>query len=220
LSSKTLLAVDNTFASFYNQKPLQLGADIVMYSATKFICGHGDTVGGVIIGKQDFINYVKDYTIRDLGGIISPFNAWLLLRGLRTMSVRMEAHNRNGMEVAKFLENHPKIEWVRYPGLPTHPQYEIAQRQMSNYSSMIAFELKGGREAGRKLMNTVKLCICAVSLGDAATLIEHPASMTHSSYSKQALKKAGISEGLVRIAVGIEDVRDIIADLGQALNSC
>ncbi len=218
--NKALLAVDNTFASFYNQKPLDLGADIVMYSATKYISGHGDTVGGVVIGKQDFINYVKDYTIRDLGAIISPFNAWLLLRGLRTMAVRMEAHNRNGLEVARFLEHHPKVSRVRYPGLTSHPQYQIAKKQMLNFSSMIAFELRGGREAGRKLMNSVKLCVCAVSLGDAATLIEHPASMTHSSYSKQALKESGISEGLVRISVGIEDVHDIIADLEQALKHC
>lgn len=218
--NKALLAVDNTFASFYNQKPLKFGADIVMYSATKYISGHGDTVGGVVISKQEFINYMKDYTIRDLGGIISPFNAWLLLRGLRTMAVRMEAHNYNGMEVAKFLENHPKVEWVKYPGLPSHPQFQIAKKQMSNFSSMIAFELKGGRNAGRTLMNNIKLCICAVSLGDAATLIEHPASMTHSSYSKQALKESGISEGLVRMSVGIEHYQDIIDDLKQALDKC
>jgi methionine-gamma-lyase len=133
------------------------------------------------------------------------------------MAVRMEAHNHNGMEVAKFLEQHPKVAWVRYPGLKSHPQYEIAKKQMSDFSSMIAFELKGGRDAGRKLMNSIKLCICAVSLGDAATLIEHPASMTHSSYTKQALKESGISEGLVRMSVGIENPKDIIADLEQAL---
>ncbi|MEO0076383.1 MAG: aminotransferase class I/II-fold pyridoxal phosphate-dependent enzyme [candidate division WOR-3 bacterium] len=216
--NKILLAVDNTFASFYNQKPLDLGADIVMYSATKYISGHGDTVGGVVIGKKDFITYMKDYIIRDLGGIISPFNAWLLLRGIRTMAVRMQAHNGNGLEIAKFLEKHPKIKWVKYPGLPSHPQYEIALKQMSGFSSMIAFELKGGREAGRKLMNNVKLCVCAVSLGDCATLIEHPASMTHSSYSKQALEESGISEGLVRLSVGIEYYQDIIDDLRQALD--
>lgn len=217
---KAQLAVDNTFATFYNQRPLQLGADIVINSSTKYISGHGDTVGGIVVGKQNFITYMKDFIIRDLGGIISPFNAWLLLRGLRTLAVRMEAHNRNGMAIAKFLENHPKVSWVRYPGLKSHPQYDIAKKQMSGFSSMIAFELKGGREAGRKLMNTIKLCICAVSLGDCATLIEHPASMTHSSYSKQALQESGISEGLVRMSVGIEDPKDIIADLAQALKKC
>ncbi|MCX7757232.1 MAG: PLP-dependent aspartate aminotransferase family protein [candidate division WOR-3 bacterium] len=212
------LAVDNTFASFYNQKPLNLGADIVVYSATKYISGHGDTVGGVVIADKDFIAYLKDYIIRDLGGILSPFNAWLLLRGLRTMAVRMDRHNENGLAVARFLEEHPKVRWVKYPGLTSHPQYEIAKRQMTGYSSMIAFELKGGREAGRKLMNNLKLCICAVSLGDVATLIEHPASMTHSSYSKEALKDSGISEGLVRMSVGLEAQEDIIADLKQALD--
>ena len=218
--NKALFAIDNTFATFYNQKPLQLGADIVIHSATKYISGHGDTVGGIVIGEKDFIAYMKDYTIRDLGGILSPFNAWLLLRGLRTMAVRMEAHNRNGMEVAKFLANHPKVTWVKYPGLKSRPEYEIAKKQMSGFSSMIAFELKGGRKAGQILMNSIKLCICAVSLGDAATLIEHPASMTHSSYSKEALRQSGISEGLVRMSVGIEDSRDIIADLEQALEKC
>ncbi len=213
-----LLAVDNTFASFYNQKPLKLGADIVVYSATKYISGHGDTVGGVVIGKKDFINYMKDYIIRDLGGIMSPFNAWLLLRGLRTMAVRMQTHNYNGRKVAEFLEKHPKVAWVKYPGLKSHPQYGIAQKQMTDVSSMIAFELKGGRNAGRKLMNNVKLCVCAVSLGDCATLIEHPASMTHSSYSKQALEESGITEGLVRLSVGIEYYQDIIDDLKQALD--
>lgn len=213
-----LLAVDNTFASFYNQKPLKLGADIVVYSATKYISGHGDTVGGIVIGKKDFVTYMKDYIIRDLGGIMSPFNAWLLLRGLRTMAVRMQTHNYNGRKVAEFLEKHPKVAWVKYPGLKSHPQYEIAQKQMTDVSSMIAFELKGGRNAGRKLMNNVKLCVCAVSLGDCATLIEHPASMTHSSYSKQALEESGITEGLVRLSVGIEYYQDIIDDLKQALD--
>ncbi|MEO0092314.1 MAG: PLP-dependent aspartate aminotransferase family protein [candidate division WOR-3 bacterium] len=216
--NKLLLAVDNTFASFYNQKPLKHGADIVIYSATKYISGHGDTVGGIVIGRKDFINYMKDYIIRDLGGIISPFNAWLLLRGLRTMAVRMQAHNYNGRKVAEFLEKHPKVAWVKYPGLKSHPQYNIAQKQMTDFSSMIAFELKGGRTAGRKLMNNVKLCVCAVSLGDCATLIEHPASMTHSSYSKRALEESGISEGLVRLSVGIEYYQDIIDDLRQALD--
>ncbi len=216
--NKAILAVDNTFASFYNQKPLNFGADVVMYSATKYISGHGDTVGGVVVGEQKFISDMKDYIVRDLGGIMSPFNAWLLLRGLRTMAVRMQAHNYNGKIVAEFLEDHPKVAWVKYPGLKSHPHHAIAQKQMSDYSSMIAFELKGGREAGRKLMDNVKLCVCAVSLGEAATLIEHPASMTHSSYSKQALKASGISEGLVRLSVGIEYVKDIIDDLKQALD--
>jgi methionine-gamma-lyase len=210
------LVVDNTFATFYNQKPLKLGADVVVHSATKFISGHADTLGGLVIGKKDFIKDLKEKAIRCLGGVISPFNAWLLLRGIKTLGVRMERHNENGMRVAKFLAEQKEVTRLFYPGLPSHPQYPIARKQMSGFGSMLAFELKGGREAGRILMDNIKLCLCAVSLGDTATLIEHPASMTHSTYSKEALEKAGISEGLVRMSVGIEDYRDIIADLKQA----
>ncbi len=211
------LIVDNTFATFYNQKPLKLGADIVIHSATKFISGHADTLGGLVIGKKEFVKELKEVACRLLGGVQSPFNAWLLLRGLKTMGVRMERHNENGMRVARFLAQRKEVSYVSYPGLPSHPQYAIAQKQMTGPGSMLAFELKGGREAGRILMNSIKLCLCAVSLGDTATLIEHPASMSHSSYSQEDLKKSGISEGLVRMSVGIEDHRDIIDDLKQAL---
>lgn len=210
------LVVDNTFATFYNQKPLKLGGDVVVHSATKFISGHGDTLGGLAIGKRDFIKELKERALRCLGGVISPFNAWLLLRGIKTLGVRMERHNENGMQVAEFLAKEKEVARLFYPGLPSHPGHRIAKSQMSGFGGMIAFELKGGREAGRILMNNIKLCLCAVSLGDTATLIEHPASMTHSTYSKEALKEAGISEGLVRMSVGIEDHRDIIADLKQA----
>lgn len=213
-----LLAVDNTFSTFYNQRPLTLGADIVIHSATKFISGHGDTLGGVIISRGDYIKRIKSLYLRNFGGVMSPFNAWLLLRGLKTLGVRMAKHNENGMRVAEFLAGHPKISKVFYPGLKTHPQYLIAQRQMSGFGSMIAIEMKDGREAGRKLLNNIRLCVCAVSLGDTATLIEHPASMTHSTYSKEELREAGIKEGLVRISVGIEDSKDIINDLSQALS--
>ncbi|MEO0088242.1 MAG: aminotransferase class I/II-fold pyridoxal phosphate-dependent enzyme [candidate division WOR-3 bacterium] len=209
--------VDNTFATTFNQKPLKLNADISLHSATKYISGHGDTLGGVVISNKEIIENLKENLIRNFGGVLSPFNAWLLLRGLKTLALRMSRHNENGLKVAQFLENHPKIKRVSYPGLPSHPQYEIAKKQMSGFSSMIAFELKGGREAGRKLMNNIKLCVCAVSLGDTATLIEHPASMTHFTYSKEDLEKSGISEGLVRMSVGIEDSEDIIEDLEQAL---
>ncbi len=212
------LAIDNTFATFYCQRPLELGADIVVYSATKFICGHGDTVGGVVIGRKEFIKEVKDYVMRDIGGIISPFNAWLLLRGIKTIAVRMERHCENAQKVAEFLDNHPKVERVFYPGLSSHPQYRLAKSQMKSPGAMLAFELKGGREAGRKMMNSLKLCVVAVSLGDTATLIEHPASMTHSTYSKEELKEFGISEGLVRMSIGIENHEDIIDDLSQALD--
>ncbi len=212
------LIVDNTFATFYNQKPLRLGADIVVHSATKFISGHADALGGLVIGKKDFIAELKEKALRCLGGVLSPFNAWLLLRGLKTLAVRMERHNENGMKVAEFLSKEEKVSRLFYPGLPSHPQYKIACAQMAGgFGSMLAFELRGGREAGRILMNSIKLCLCAVSLGDTATLIEHPASMTHSAYSKEALAAAGISEGLVRMSVGIEDYQDIISDLKQAL---
>ncbi|MEO0096627.1 MAG: aminotransferase class I/II-fold pyridoxal phosphate-dependent enzyme [candidate division WOR-3 bacterium] len=211
------VVVDNTFATTFNQKPLKLKADISLHSATKYISGHGDTLGGVVISDKETIKNLKENLIRNFGAVISPFNAWLLLRGLKTLALRMSKHNENGLKVAQFLENHPKIQWVSYPGLPSHPQYEIAKKQMNGFSGMIAFELKGGREAGRKLMNNIKLCVCAVSLGDTATLIEHPASMTHFTYSKEDLEKSGISEGLVRMSVGIEDAEDIIEDLKQAL---
>lgn len=212
------LAIDNTFATFYCQKPLDLGTDIVIYSATKFICGHGDTVGGIVIGEKPFIKEVKDYVVRDIGGIISPFNAWLLLRGIKTMAVRMKQHCENAQKVAEFLENHLKVREVFYLGLKSHPQYELAKSQMESFGGMLAFELKEGREAGRRMMDNLKLCVVAVSLGDTATLIEHPASMTHSTYSKEDLEKFGISEGLVRMSVGIEGSQDLIDDLSQALD--
>ncbi len=216
-SVNALLIVDNTFATTYNQRPLKLGADIVVHSATKFLSGHGDTLGGLVIGRKEFIQELKDKALRCLGGVMSPFNAWLILRGLKTLGVRMERHNENGLRVAKFLAQEEKVSKLFYPGLPSHPQYKIAKSQMTGFSSMLAFELKGGREAGRILMNSIRLSLCAISLGDTATLIEHPASMTHSAYSKEALKASGISEGLVRMSVGIEDYRDIISDLKQAL---
>jgi methionine-gamma-lyase len=211
------LVVDNTFSTPYYQNPLELGASIVMHSATKYIGGHGDTVAGVVAGSKEFIDSLRGEFLRDWGGCLSPFNAWLLLRGLKTLPVRMDKHSENGMEVAQFLSYHPKIEKVMYPGLRTHPQHELAKRQMRGFGGMIAFLVKGGREAGKILMDNVELCTLAVSLGDVDTLIQHPASMTHSTYSPQALDSAGISESLVRISVGLEDVNDIVADLKQAL---
>ena len=211
------LLVDNTFATPYYQRPLELGADVVIHSATKYIGGHGDTVAGVMIGKKDFITRARFEMIRDLGGILSPFNAWLLLRGLKTLPVRMERHSENAMQIAQFLNFHPKVSRVWYPGLRTHPQHEIAARQMSGFGGMLAFELKGGRDAGVTLLNSVELMTLAVSLGDCDTLIEHPASMTHSTYSADELAAVGITGGLVRLSVGIEGVEDLIADLDQAL---
>ncbi|MFH0777309.1 MAG: aminotransferase class I/II-fold pyridoxal phosphate-dependent enzyme [Candidatus Eisenbacteria bacterium] len=213
-----LFAVDNTFCTPYYQNPIQLGADFVIHSATKYIGGHGDTVAGVIVGPGDKIKEMKKEFLRDLGGVISPFNAWLLLRGLKTLPVRMEKHSENATEIAQFLSFHPKVRRVWFPWLRTHPQYELARKQMRGPSGMIAFELKGGREAGRTLMNGVELCVLAVSLGDVDTLIQHPATMTHSSYTAEELEEVGITEGLVRLSVGLEDVEDIIYDLRRAMS--
>lgn len=211
------LVIDNTFATPYLQRPIEMGADIIIHSATKYIGGHGDTIAGIVIGKKDFITNLRAKILRDLGAVISPLNSWLLLRGLKTLPVRMDRHCANAFEVAKFLSLHPKINWVRYPGLSTHPQYELACRQMKKFGGMITFEIKGDREAGEKLMNNVGLITLAVSLGDCDSLIEHPASMTHSTYSAQELAEVGISEGLIRLSVGLEDPSDIINDLKSAL---
>lgn len=210
------LIVDNTFPTPYLQLPLSLGADIVVHSATKYIGGHGDTIGGLIVGSEEFVTRARE-VISDIGACISPFNAWLLIRGLKTLAIRMEMHSKNAMEIAKFLESQPKVQNVVYPGLPSHPQYETAKTQMKDFGGMIAFEMKGGKEAGKKLMNSVKICVLTISLGDIDTLIEHPASMTHSTYSDDELRKVGITLGLVRLSVGLEDVEDLIRDLEQAL---
>ncbi len=209
--------VDNTFCTPYLQNPLTLGADIVLHSATKYIGGHGDTVAGILVGRQDWILQARMEILRDVGGCISPFNAWLLLRGLKTLPVRMDRHMENAMEVAQFLAYHPKITEVIYPGLKTHPQHALAKRQQRGFGGMISFMVEGGREAGRTVMDSVQLCTLAVSLGDVDTLIEHPASMTHSTYGEDELKKVGIDPAMVRLSVGLENVEDIIADLRQAL---
>ncbi|WP_312520052.1 methionine gamma-lyase [Anaerospora sp.] len=212
------LMVDNTFMSPYCQRPLALGADIVVHSATKYLNGHGDVIAGIVLGKQEFINEVRFIGVKDItGGCISPFNAWLTLRGLKTLGVRMERHCQNALLVARFLAEHPHVENVNYPGLPGHPQHELAKTQMSNYGAMISFEIKGGIEAGRKAMNSVQLCLLAVSLGDTETLIQHPASMTHSPIPYAERIKAGITDGLIRLSVGLEDPKDIILDLDQAI---
>ncbi len=213
----TFLVVDNTFATPYYQRPLQLGADVVIHSATKYIGGHGDTIGGVIVGSQSFIDKARKETLRDFGGCLSPFNAWLLMRGLKTLPVRMERHSFNAMRIAQYLSFHPKVQYVSYPGLRIHPQHELAKKQMTGFGGMVSFILKGGKAAGQKLCDSVKLMTLAVSLGDCDTLIEHPASMTHSSYSEEQLHAAGIAPGLVRLSVGIEGIDDLIADLSQAL---
>ncbi|MFH1754890.1 MAG: aminotransferase class I/II-fold pyridoxal phosphate-dependent enzyme [Candidatus Latescibacterota bacterium] len=212
------LIVDNTFCTPFYQRPLELGADVVLHSATKYISGHGDTVAGILVGGKEYIQKVRSGILKDFGATISPFNSWLLLRGLRTLPVRMQKHTSSAIEIARYLSSHSKIDKVHYPGLETHPQYELANKQMSGYSGVIAFILKGGREAGRILMNKVNLWTLAVSLGDVDSLIQHPATMTHVAYSEDELQETGITGGLVRLSVGLEDTIDLIEDLDQALD--
>ena len=212
-----LLVVDNTFASPYLQRPLDLGADVALHSITKFINGHADVVGGVLVAKEKEVYGRLRSTMIAFGCNMDPHQAFLVLRGVKTLGIRVERAQRSAIEVARWLEAHPKVAWVRYIGLPSHPQHEIAKRQMSGFGSMISFELKGGLEAGKRLMDSVKVATLAVSLGGVETLIEHPASMTHASMSKEARDEAGFTDGLVRYSVGIEDVEDLIADLEQAL---
>ncbi|MEZ4526333.1 MAG: aminotransferase class I/II-fold pyridoxal phosphate-dependent enzyme [Desulfobacterales bacterium] len=211
------LIVDNTFASPYLQNPLELGADIVIHSATKYLSGHGDVVGGIIAGKQDMMARIREQHLIHFGPIMSPFNAWLISRGIKTLALRMERHCSSAMTVAQYLEVHPRVQKVYYPGLKSHPGHQTAQKQMKKYGGMIAFEVKGGIKAGKKVMNSVKLCTLAVSLGDCETLIQHPASMTHATYSPEERKKAGIADGLIRLSVGLEHPDDIMADLDYAL---
>ncbi|KOM95654.1 methionine gamma-lyase [Clostridium botulinum] len=218
-NKECLVFVDNTFCTPYIQRPLQLGADVVVHSATKYLNGHGDVIAGFAVGKEEFINQVKLFGIKDMtGSVIGPFEAFLIIRGMKTLQLRMEKHCKNAMEVAKFLESHPAVKKVYYPGLESFEYYELAKKQMSLPGAMISFELKGGVEEGKVVMNNVKLATLAVSLGDAETLIQHPASMTHSPYTAEERKEAGISDGLVRLSIGLEDVDDIISDLKQALD--
>ena len=209
--------IDNTFATPCGQQPIALGIDVVLHSMTKYLSGNGTVVAGVIVASKVFIDRAKKDILRNFGGVISPFNAWLTLHGVATLPLRFERHSANARVIAEFLESHPEIEWVRYPGLPSHPQHELAKRQMNDYGGMISFELKGGKETGERLVNRIRLCTLAVSLGDVRTLICHPASTTHLEVSPEARKRAGITDGLVRISVGLENATDIIADLHQAL---
>lgn len=215
-----LVAVDNTFASPYLQQPLALGADVVLHSVTKFINGHADVVGGIIVSKTKELDDRLRPLMISLGCNMDPHQAFLVLRGVKTLGIRMERAQAGAMQIAQWLENHPKVAWVRYVGLPSHPQHAVARRQMSGYGAMISFELHGGIEAGRTLMDNVHLATLAVSLGGVETLIEHPASMTHAGLPREQRLEAGITDGLVRYSAGIEDAADLIADLDQALQQC
>ena len=212
-----LAITDNTFASTYNQRPLDLGYDIVIHSATKYLNGHSDVTAGAILSTRERVDAMWDY-LRQYGPVLHPFDAWLLQRGLRTYTLRMERHNQNAMQVARFLEEHPAVECVYYPGLPSHPQHELALQQMTGgFGGMLAFELKGGFEAAYRLVRRTELCVLAVSLGAVETLITHPASMVHSFQSAEEKDRAGIAPGLIRLSVGLERADDIADDLDRAL---
>ena len=211
--------VDNTFATPYLQRPLDLGADTVVHSATKYLNGHGDVIAGVIVGKADYIATCRMFGVKDMtGAVMSPFNAFLMQRGLKTLDIRMDRHCANAMKVAKFLHDHPAVEKVYYPGLEDFEGYEIAKKQMSKPGAMMSIELKADRARVAAALNKLELCTIAVSLGDAETLVEHPASMTHSTYTAEELKASGISEGLVRISIGLEDPEDVIADFKKVFD--
>lgn len=213
-----LLVVDNTFCSPYLQNPLDLGADVTFHSVTKFINGHADIVGGIIIAKEKEVYDRLRGMMVNMGCNMDPHQAYMVIRGLKTLGIRIDRAQENAKKVAEFLSNHPKVEWVKYPGLDNFAQKDLVEKQMRGPGTMISFGLKGGLEAGKTLMNSVKLAILAVSLGGVETLIQHPASMTHSKVDKEAKEKAGIYDELVRFSVGIENIEDIIEDLSQALN--
>lgn len=212
------LVVDNTFCSPYLQRPLDMGADIVLHSMTKFINGHADIVAGMLVTKTKEDYQLLRGIMVNIGCNMDPHQAWLTRRGLKTLGIRIDRAQESSIKVAEFLENHPKVDWVRYPGLKSHPQYELAKKQMDGPGSMISFEVKGGLNAGKVVMNNVKLALLAVSLGGVETLIQHPASMTHSKLTDEKQLAGGITKGLIRLAIGIEDVEDIIKDLDQALS--
>lgn len=210
--------VDNTFATPYNTKPLELGADVVIHSLTKYIGGHGDLLGGAVVSNdKEFLRECRLGTLMHFGAVMAPFTAFLACRGLKTLGVRMRQYNESALKIAKWLDANPKIEIVRYPFLESNPQYEIARRQMRGGGGMISFDVAGGLEAGKKFINSLKLCALAVSLGDTETLVEQAAAMTHTMIPREVREAAGITDGMIRMSVGLEDPDDIIADLAQAL---
>lgn len=212
-----LLVIDNCFATPYIQNPIKHGADIVVHSATKLIDGQGRVLGGVAVGRADLIREIYLFA-RNTGPAMSPFNAWVLSKSLETLSIRVEKHCENALKVAQFLEAHPNVESVKYPFLPSHPQYQIAKKQMRLGGNIVAFEIKGGIEAGRNFLNKIQMCSLSANLGDTRTIVTHPASTTHSKLSVEERLAVSITDGLVRTSIGLEHVDDIIADLSQALS--
>jgi cystathionine gamma-lyase len=214
-----VVAVDNTFASPYFQRPLSLGADIVVHSTTKYMGGHSDVIGGAVVtSNPDFYEGMKFYQ-NAAGGVPGPFDSWIVLRGLKTLAVRMRQHEENALAVAEFLQGHPEVETVSYPGLPNHPQHELAKRQMSGFSGMVSFTLKGGAEAAYAAVQKTEVFHFAESLGGVESLITHPATMTHAAIPREQREARGVTDGLMRLSVGIEDKEDLIADLDQAISS-
>jgi len=217
-SKGVLVVVDNTFCSPYLQRPIEMGADVVVHSTTKFLNGHSDSIGGVVISNSDELAERIGFLQNAVGAILSPWDSWLVLRGVKTLAVRMKQHEANGMAMASYLRNHKKVRKVYYPGLPDHPQHALAKRQMSGFGAMISFEL-GSKERAAAVLNRVRLCSLGESLGGVETLISHPETMTHASVPIEERKRLGITPGLVRISVGIEDIEDLIADLEGAFEA-
>ncbi len=211
-----ILIVDNCFATPYISKPIDFGADLVVHSATKLIDGQGRVLGGVVVGRADLIHEIYLFS-RNTGPAMSPFNAWVLSKSLETLAIRVEKHSENALKVAEFLESHPQVSLVKYPFLKSHPNYEVAKKQMKLGGNIVAFEVKGGIEAGRNFLNNIKMCSLSANLGDTRSIVTHPASTTHSKLSDSERLEVGITPGLVRCSVGLENVDDIIADLKQAL---
>ena len=214
---QVLLVVDNCFATPYLQKPINFGADLVIHSATKLIDGQGRVLGGLIVGRQDLITEIKSF-YRNSGAALSPFNAWVLSKSIETLAVRLDRHCENALELAKHLQNHPKITKVKYPFLPNHPQYEIAIKQMLKGGNIVTFELKGGIESGQTFLNQTQMCSLSANLGDTRTIVTHPATSTHSKLSPEDRARVGISDGLIRLSIGLENIEDIKQDIAQALD--
>ena len=211
-----LLVIDNCFATPYLQQPIKYGADLVVHSATKLMDGQGRVLGGVVVGKAELVREIYLFS-RNTGPALSPFNAWVLSKSLETLAIRVDRHCENALKIASYLENHENISKVKYPFLKSHPQYEIAKKQMKLGGNIIAFEVKGGLESGRKFLNNIKMCSLSANLGDTRTIVTHPASTTHSKLTLEEQLEVGITPGLVRISVGLEHFQDVINDLKQAL---
>ncbi|MCK5815714.1 MAG: aminotransferase class V-fold PLP-dependent enzyme, partial [Flavobacteriaceae bacterium] len=212
-----LLVIDNCFATPYLQNPIKFGADIVIHSATKLMDGQGRVLGGVAVGKKELIREIYLFS-RNTGPAMSPFNAWVLSKSLETLAVRLDRHCENALKIASYLETNKKVNWVKYPFLKSHPQYEIAKKQMKQGGNIIAFEVKGGVDAGRTFLDQLKMCSLSANLGDTRTIVTHPASTTHSKLSVEDRLEVGITDGLVRISIGLENFEDVVSDLDQALN--